>query len=332
MNDDAWTTPAPAVWAPAPFPGATMTQQEAAILAQSQAQSEANMGMGGVVPVGRRLKFGEALEVGMNLARSSWNVVTRAPSLLGVTAVSLVVGVLLLVGYATLLGGVANIDTGGRFVVAVKDFPLFAMLGVVGSIAQGVIVVVTRDMLDGRPPSMSKGWGAAMARLPQLVAFGLIFAAERSLTNMLRNTRGGKIAARAIDYAWDFATYLAVPVIMFEPRVSGYGSVKRSAELVRTRMGAQLAATGTISLAVFICTLPVLIVAVLVGAAISTSAAIALAVLVLLTELVVSATLQGVCSAVMYRFVTTGIVGAQFSERQLMRVFGVRPAGPAMAY
>jgi hypothetical protein len=288
MNDDAWARANQDYFASAPTPQPAPTQP-------------VQTGIGGVVPAGRRLKFGEALQVGLNLARSSWNIVTRAPGLLGVTALSLAFGVLLVLVYAKLAGGFAALESGGRYTVAVKDFPLLALLGVTGSMAQAMVVVVARDMFDNRPTSLVSAWGAAVAR--------------------------------ALDYGWDFATYLAIPVIMFEPGVGSFRAVKRSAELVRTRFGVQLAATGAISLAVFVCTIPVFIAAIVLGMMISPAVALGLAVLVLLTEMVVAATLQGVCSYVMYRFVTTGVVGGTFSETQLLRVLGGRPASrPAMAY
>jgi hypothetical protein len=302
------------------------------MLAQSRMTSEANMGIGGVVPVGRKLKFGEALEVGLNLARSSWDVVRRVPSLLGVTLLSLVVGGIVAFAYAAALGGPDAMASGGKFVVAIKDFPLFVLFGVIGALAQGVVAVVTRDVFEGRSPSVARGWAAVLAKLPTLVGFGVVFAAERTLTNMLRGKRGTNFAANAIDRAWDFATYLAVPVIMFEPNVGPLSAVKRSASLVRQRWGVQLTATGVIGLAVFVCTIPAIIAAVVVGMATSLPVMIGLVVIVLIAEMCVAGTLQGVCSAVMYRFVTTGAVGGSFSQSQLMRVYGVRPAaGPAFA-
>jgi hypothetical protein len=339
MTDDVWARANQDFFANSPTPQppaaqpAALSTDETSLLASSRLQSESRMRIGGVVPAGRRLKFGEALEVGLNLARSSWNVVTRAPGLLTVTALCLIVGDVLVLVYAELMGGFAAMESGGRLAVTIKDFPLLALLGVMGSMAQAVVVVVARDMFDNRRTSLVSAWGSAVAKFPQLAGFGVLYAAERTVTNMLRNTRGAKWAARALDYAWDFATYLAIPVIMFEPGVGPYSAVKRSGALVRTRFGVQLAATGAISLACFVCTIPLLIVAVMFGAMISTAAAIALAVLVLLTEMVVAATLQGVCSYVMYRFVTTGVVGGQFSETQLLRVFGTRPgmAGTAPA-
>src|SRR4051812_14435878 len=102
----------------------------------SPVQVETRTGVGDVVPVGRRLKFGEALEVGLNLARSSWSVVSRTPSLLAVTAMSLVVGVVFVLVYAKLVGGFAALQAGGRYAAAAKDFPLVAILGVTSTMAQ----------------------------------------------------------------------------------------------------------------------------------------------------------------------------------------------------
>jgi hypothetical protein len=319
---------APAAPTATPVPGAPggLTPQEQAILAQSRFASEANMSYVAGVRVGRRLRFGEALQVGLNLARSCLTVVQRAPELLAVTAVALVFGLVLVVGYVKLLGGFDAIASGGRFAVMVKDFPLLLVLAVVGVCSQAVIVVVAREVVDGRRGSVAQGWTATVARLPQLIGFALVFTIERSFTNALRNSRGGRFAADLIDRAWDFATFLAVPVIVFEPGVGPLAAVQRSAQLVRTRMGTQLAATGVIGIAVFVCTLPFLFVALAVGMMVSPMVAVILVLMVLLLEVLVASTLQGVLSAVMYRFVTTGLVAPAFSETQLMRVFGTSPS------
>jgi hypothetical protein len=301
----------------------SLSPDEQLMLAQGRMASEQQMGAIAGVRPGRRLGFLEAVQVGLDLARSTWTVVVRAPELLLVTFVSLVVSGLFAAGYLKLLGGTHALVGGGRLVVAVKLFPLLAVLAVVGVCAQAIVVVVAREVVDGRHARVVDGWMTMMTRLPVLVGFGLVYAAERTMTNMLRNARGGRLAADLVDRAWDFATFLAVPVIVSEPGVGPLSAVRRSAQLVRQRMGSQAAATGVIGVAVFVCTLPVLLVAIVFGLMVSPMTAIALAVFVLVLEITVASTLQGVLSAITYRFVCTGAVMAGFAPSQLTRVFGV---------
>jgi hypothetical protein len=314
----------------APSGAAGLSSHESALLMQARSRSETAMGG---ISTGRRLRFLEALQLGLNLARDCWVVVQRVPALLSVTLVAFVVGMAFAGLYAMAMGGFEALDAGGRYAVAIKNFPLLAVLAVVGTLAQAVVVVAGREALEGNRPSIAAAWSAALSRLPALVGYALIFAAERTVTNLIRGSRAGNLTAGLIDRAWDFATFLGVPVIMFEDGVGPFAAVRRSGDLVRRRFGVQLAATGVIALAVFACAIPLLVLALVIGMAISPVVAVALIVLVLMAEAATSATLQGVLSASMYRFVTTGLVAPGFRESSLLHIFGSRRLswGPAPA-
>jgi hypothetical protein len=305
--------PAPPV-APPPGPAwSGYAPHEQVALLTARSQSMQNMRP-------RRLGFLARLEIGLNLARTCWRVLASEPVLAVVPVVMLVVGGALLLGYATAFGGVDTLLAGGKLEVAVRTFPLAVLLNVLGVIAQAVIVDGATNRMQLGRTSLTASWAKALGHLPDLCGFALVLTVERTITGMLRGRRGGDLIANLFDRAWDFATFLSVPVILYE-NAGGLASVKRSAQLVRQRWAAQLAAGGAIHLAILIIGLPVMILVGLLGFAVTPVLGIALVLLVLLVVVVISAALSGILSAAMYRYAVTGEISIGFSETDMWRVF-----------
>jgi hypothetical protein len=142
------------------------------------------------------------------------------------------------------------------------------------------------------------------------------------MTAALRNSAAGRIAANVADKAWDFATFLAVPTILFE-KVGPLTAVRRSGSLVASRWGTQLTAQAVLSFAIAVCTIPLAIVALVIASA-NAGLGIALLVAILLAAISVSSALNGILSAAMYRFATTGMLAPGFNEADMWSVFAGR--------
>jgi hypothetical protein len=171
---------------------------------------------------------------------------------------------------------------------------------------------------------LSSAWVTTLGQLPRLVYFGIVLAGERTLTSLLRGKRWsiGTLAANTIDRAWDFATYLVIPVILFE-NLTVFGAVKRSGQLVASRWGTQLTARSVMSASLFLVSLPLIVLAVVL-AAYSMTAGIGLLIVVVVLIVVASSALNGVLSAAMYRFAVTGLVVPGFREADMWAAFGRR--------
>jgi hypothetical protein len=128
------------------------------------------------------------------------------------------------------------------------------------------------------------------------------------------------IAANLIDGAWDFATFLAIPVLLYES-VGVFGSVKRSGQLVSQRWGVQLTARSVLGLAIFIAVLPLIVIGVLVAVGVSAVLGVVLILVTLLGQLALAGAMTGVLSAALYRFGTTGLVAPGFSEADMWAAF-----------
>jgi hypothetical protein len=284
---------------------------------------------GGVATMSRyspsgRLGFMNSIKVGFQLLPVCWSVLMQAPNLLVVPLLVLVAGTLSVFGYSQALGGFAHLVGPNKYATAVRVFPLEVLIMAMSVVGQAVIVAAATDVLSGRRTSLSTAWRTTVNQLPRLVLFGIVYAAERTLTSLLRGRRWsvGTLAANTIDRAWDFATFLAIPVLLYED-VPVFRAVKRSGTLVAKRWGVQLTARSVLGFALFIVVMPLLIVG---GLLMSVSEPAGFLVIVgsLLAMFAMSGALTGVLSAALYRFGTTGEVGQGFDESEMWAVFSRR--------
>ncbi len=322
------SSPPPPAFPPPPPGGRVAVSEpdayEQGLLGQAAMASYQQMGVGsagrpGHYPVGERMSFFERFSAGLDLAKTSWSVLRDEPQLLLVPVMTLVAGAIVLVPLFLLTGGLADPST-QRVLAAVEGFCLMAALAVIGNVGGAVVVHAATTRLEGLRPDLGKSWAQAMAKLPQLAVLGVVMAAERTLTNTLRDSAWGKFLAGLIDRSFDFATFLAIPVILYE-NVGALGSVKRSGELVVKRWGPQLVARGLLNLAVYVCALPFLAVLLLVGWLVAPVVGIVLLCIGLVVVVAVATALSGILAAAMYRFAITGLVVPGFREADMWRVF-----------
>lgn len=273
----------------------------------------------GHYPVGERLSFLERVGSGIDLARTCWGVLRGEPQLLLVPLATLLASAAVIVPLLLLVGGPAD-PQAHRVLAGVQTFAVGVVCAVIGNLGTAVVVSAATARLQGLRPEIGKCWQAALAKLPQLAALGLVMAAERALTGLLRDGPFGRLLAGFIDRAWDFASLMSIPVIVFED-AGPFQSVRRSAELVKSRWGSQLAARSVLAIGVFCCALPLLVVMVLLGALWSPLLALVMFGGWLLLVVSVTSALHGILSAAMYRYAITGLVVPGFREADLWRAF-----------
>ncbi|BEP14933.1 hypothetical protein acdb102_32440 [Acidothermaceae bacterium B102] len=299
-----------------------MDSLEQSMLASAARTSYGQMGMStrpGHYPVGAKMSLLERIGAGLDLAKTCWTVLRSEPMLLLVPIMTLLAGAAVIVPVFLLGGGFVDPST-HRAAAAVQGFVLLVVLTVIGNLGGAVVISAATTRLEGLRPDLGKSWRLALSKLPQLTGLGVIMAAERTLTNTLRDNALGKILAGLIDRAFDFATFLAIPAILFE-NVGPLRSIKRSGELVASRWGSQLVARGLLNLAVFVCSFPLLLAMLFLGWMFSPVVGVVLFCLGLLIVVAVSTALSGILSAAMYRFAVTGLVVPGFREADMWRVF-----------
>ncbi|MDQ6928383.1 MAG: DUF6159 family protein, partial [Actinomycetota bacterium] len=193
-------------------------------------------------------------------------MLAAAPSLLLASLSALVIGAAVLGIDILVWGGVDEAFSGNVFIVAAKSFPLLVVVHSLAVVSEAVIVVAARDRLAGGGAGLDEGWRVASRRLHTLLSYGFLRALERIFTFVLSAFRQpGQWVAALIDAIWDFATFLAIPVILFEEPQGAVSAVRRSAHLVRSRWGTQLVAQATLGFAAFLVLFPIFGLGALVG-------------------------------------------------------------------
>jgi hypothetical protein len=268
------------------------------------------------------------VRTGWALARTSWRTLRADPELLWPALWSLVIIAAACVVDVIVWGGMDRTFAGPVLVVAARNFPLMVVAHSATVVATAVIVAGARIRLAGGEPTLDSAWRIVSRRLPHLVAFGILQACERTVTFVLSSfKRPGQWLADLIDAAWDFATFLAVPVLLFEGSRGPFAATRRSASLVRTRWGAQLTAQATIGAAVFLACLPVAVAAgVACGLGFGAVGVWTVVIVGLVVIDVVSHALSAVLSAALYRYLVTGHLSAGYDEADLRAVFADKPA------
>ncbi|HEX9030007.1 MAG TPA: DUF6159 family protein, partial [Anaerolineales bacterium] len=126
---------------------------------------------------------------------------------------------------------------------------------------------------------------------------------------------------------WNVATYLVVPVLAVE-NVGPVEAIKRSTGLLKRTWGEQIA--GHLGLgAVFflayfaevIVCIPVFFLGIYYQSAVLIVGAVLVLVLLLAVTGLVQSTLEGIYSAAVYQYATTGQAGAFFDEQLVRRAF-----------
>jgi hypothetical protein len=103
---------------------------------------------------------------------------------------------------------------------------------------------------NGEEPTLSDGFRAATARLPQILAWALVSATVGLLLKLIENAneKVGQIVSALLGTAWTITTYFVVPVLVVE-KIGPVEAIRRSLQLLRKAWGEAL--VGGIGLGLF---------------------------------------------------------------------------------
>ncbi len=189
--------------------------------------------------------------------------------------------------------------------------------------------------LRGGDPTVSDGLRIAASRFGPIIGYALVAATVGMILRAIsQRSRGiGRLIVSLVGFAWNVATYLVVPVLAVE-NVGPIEAIKRSSELLRRTWGEQIAGNFGLGgifflfyLAVIAVFVPVLVLAINAQFAALIIGAIVFLIVALSIVGLIHATLEGIYSAAVYQYATTGQVGAFFDERLVRGAFV-----PARAY
>ncbi len=230
-----------------------------------------------------------------------------------------------------------NLVMGGRIEVMgfLVAFLFYVVQYTVIFFANTALVGAALIRLRGGDPTIGDGFRIAGSRIGPILGYALIAATVGMILRAIsQRSKGlGRMVVSLIGFAWNVATYLVVPVLAVE-NVGPIEAIKRSADLLRRTWGEQIAGNlgmGGIFflfyLALIIVFIPVVILAINAQSIAVLIAAVIIFILVISIAGLVQSTLEGIYSAAVYQYATTGEAGAFFEEQMVRGAFV-----PAKAY
>ena len=205
---------------------------------------------------------------------------------------------------------------------------LYVALAFIGLFFNAAVVAAATERLKGGDPTLGSALRAAWAKAGKLFLWSIVVATVNLVLQAARERGGGlgRLLAGIGGIAWNLATFFMIPVLLFESQGIG-GSVKRSASTFRSTWGETVIGQGGMGLASFVFTLGALLMgflAILVLSPLGTYgffAGLAIMALGVLGVGMLFSVLGGVYKAALYRYATTGQVGAGFTPQQLGGAF-----------
>jgi hypothetical protein len=260
---------------------------------------------------------------GWDLTKASLNVLRLDTEILLLPVLSGVVMLLLAGGvFGTLvlraLGGTPPSE--GTFIAA---FLLVYFVGYFVVIFFNTAVVGMASMrFDGKDPVLRDGLRTSTENLGRIAQWALLAATVGLLLRILRGEmreRYGFVAdllVGGLEYAWDAIVYFVIPVMVYR-KVGPGQAIRESAQLMRRTWGETLAGEVGMGLVFFLlgaAGLLVVLATAFLSASLVVTAAVFVAVLVYwLVLAVVYSAAQGVLTAALYRYATTGQVPHGFA-------------------
>ena len=203
--------------------------------------------------------------------------------------------------------------------------PLYFAASIV-SVFSTAAVVATADLyLQGAKPTLGDGIHVASGKLGKLALWAVVTTTVGLILRALEQRGGalGRLVLNLIGLAWSVATFMVIPVLLFEDDQTATGAIKRSANLFRQKWGEQLIGNGSIGLAMMLIGLVALVPVALLFA-LAPILGIVAAVVAFGALAAVSSALSGIFNAALYRYATSGAVAGPFSAEDLQGSFRTR--------
>jgi hypothetical protein len=183
------------------------------------------------------------------------------------------------------------------------------------------LVSIAANRLGGGQATLNDGLQAAWERKGVIFQWALLAATVGVILRAIEERVGwiGRLVIGFIGIAWSLATFFVVPILAFE-NLGPVEALYRSADLFKKAWGEQVAGGFSFGILFALLALPGLLLPVLGQRAAGPSGAVAGTVLLGIYWLmlaIISAAAQGIFTAALYHYATTGEVAGGFRREQL---------------
>ena len=264
----------------------------------------------------------EAIRRGFRLLGKSWACLKEDKELLWLPVFSFV-GMFLVLALVGVLGIVVHAFEQGASRPLQFVFLFLAYFGVyaVAIFFNAAVVGAASIRMNDGNPTIADGLKMARGKLGKILQWALLSASVGVVLRLLEEKAGwvGRLVLGLVGAAWSVVTFFVVPVILFEQTDVG-GSVKRSAGLFKKSWGEGFVGNGGIGLALFLISLPIILVSGLLFA-VSPLLGGVIGVLALGALFAIGSVLTGIFNTALYRFAANGDAGEIFETMELRNAF-----------
>src|SRR6266581_8466255 len=201
-------------------------------------------------PAARKPGFFQRLSIGWKLTKVSLGVLRKEKGLVLLPFVSLLITVgVWAIFFVSLFFVVAPTDPFGYWLFYVGLAIVYYVTFFVSIYFNAAVMGAAMIRLNGGDPTISDGLKVANQNLKRIAGWALVSATVGLVLRAIAERFGfiGRIVAGFAGIAWGIATYLVVPVLIFE-KIGPWAAVKRSGSLLRKTWGE--AAGGYLTLGV----------------------------------------------------------------------------------
>lgn len=211
------------------------------------------------------------------------------------------------------------------FIVA---FLFYLVQYVVIFYANTALVGAAMIRLQGGDPTVADGFRIANSRFGAIIGYALIAATVGMILKAISRRRGMvRIISSVLGMAWSIATYLVVPVLAAEG-IGPIAAIKKSVSLLRKTWGEQVIGNfglgiifGLASFVVILIMVPVLFLAISSQSGVLIIAVIALAFILLAILGLINSSLNGIYTAAVYQYASTGQTSTFFDDQMVRNAF-----------
>jgi len=207
---------------------------------------------------------------GFSLARSSWGVLAKDKHLIWFPLISGFMFVLVVASFAVPLTTLVDWNHVKQQTDHNNGKPPAWMYGVafgfyfatysVMIFCNSALVSCAMMRFNGREPRLIDGFGMAMSRLPQILAWAFVSATVGVLLQVIESAYedAGYYISLVLGTAWSVMTFFVVPVLVVE-KTGPLAALGRSMSLVRQTWGEALVGRMGINFALFLLAIPVIL-------------------------------------------------------------------------
>jgi hypothetical protein len=277
----------------------------------------------------------DRLTSGIELARSSWQVLREDKKLIVFPIISGLGCLLVLISFGVPLALFTRwndfMDNQNNFQppiwMYVVAFAFYFCNYFVIVFCNAALISCALLRFNGESCTLSDGFQAAASRLPQILAWSLVSATVGMLLKVIENAheKAGAIISSIFGTAWTIITYFVVPVLVVE-KVGPFEAIRRSMQILRRTWGESLVGHLGLGLFIFLLCLPGMLLLGLGMFLLATQGVIGVAVLALgliyvLSCAAVSSALNVIFLSAMYQYANSHEAPRGFDARVLGGAF-----------